>query len=422
MDRNEKIKRSLLIVIIIVVAIISMYKAKEKRLRKQKEKESIVEKKGFDTTGNYNVDLIKKFHEQDNNKNYLISPYNIEIALNMLRDGADGKTKEELDKVLGNRKINDVSVKDKIGVANAVFIKDVYKDNVKRDYYNTLNTKYNSEIIYDKFTSPDKINNWVKEKTNGMIPKILDQMNKDFVMGLASALAIDVKWFDEFDCNNTKSEEFTKINKEKFSVEMMHKTLKSDIYQYFENEEAKGIIIPYRQEDDSNIQLEFVGIIPNTTPDDYIKGLTRDKLDNFDKNTKVAGNKLHINLSLPRFKYDFEAKSFIDILKALGIKEAFDSDNANFKKMVEIEENVYVGEAIHKTHIDLNEKGTKAAAITYFGMFANSAFMPEEYEEIDVKFNKPFIYMIREANTKEILFFGSVNEPNKWTGSTCVEE
>ena len=200
---------------------------------------------------------------------------------------------------------------------------------------------------------------------------------------------------------------------------MMHKTLKSDIFKYFENEDAKGIIIPYRNEDNSNIQLVFVGIIPKNTPDDYIKILTKDKLDNFDKNIKVSGRKLHINLSLPRFKYDYEASKFIDILKALGIKEAFDSDNANFKKMIEIEENVYVGEAIHKTHIDFNEKGTKAAAITYFGMFANSAMMPEEYEEIDLKFNKPFIYMIRETNTKEILFFGTVYEPNKWEGSTC---
>ena len=89
--------------------------------------------------------------------------------------------------------------------------------------------------------------------------------------------------------------------------------------------------------------------------------------------------------------------------------------------MIEIHNyNVYVGEAIHKTHIELNEVGTKAAAITYFGMFKNSALIePNEYETIDINFNKPFIYMIREASTKEILFFGTVYEPNIWKGSTC---
>ena len=123
MSKSEKIKRSFIIIVIVIVAIISMYKAKERRLRRQQEKENIVEKKeGFDNIGNYNVDLIKKFHELDNNKNYLISPYNIELALNMLRDGAEGNTLKELDNVLGKREINDVSVKDKIGIANAVFI------------------------------------------------------------------------------------------------------------------------------------------------------------------------------------------------------------------------------------------------------------------------------------------------------------
>ncbi len=422
MDKKEKIKRSFIIVIIMVVAIISMWKARERRIRKQQEREEtkIVEKKeGYNMVGNYNVDIIKKFHEIDDNSNYLISPYNIEIALNMLREGADGKTKEELDKVLGNRIISDVSVKDKIGIANGIFIKDIHKDKVQKEFYNIMNTKYHSEVIYDSFTSPDKINDWVKEKTNNMIPKILDKMNDDFVMGLASALSIDVKWLSEFKCDETLSEEFTKIDNSKINVEMMHKLLKNSQYKYFKTDDAEGVIIPYRKENDSNIELEFVGILPNDNVDTFIKNLTFEKLNNFDKDVQVAGESLHINLSLPRFKYDYDAKYFIDILKEMGIIDAFDKDKANFKKMIILDENVYVGEAIHKTHIELNEVGTKAAAITYFGMFENSAYMPNESKVIDIKFNKPFIYMIRDKNSKEILFFGTVYEPNIWNGSTC---
>ena len=285
-----------------------------------------------------------------------------------------------------------------------------------------LNDKYKSEIIYDEFTTPDKINNWVKDKTNGMIEKILDEMNSDFVMGLASALAIDVKWLDEFECTSTNSEEFTKINNEKINVQMMHNTYKNMNYKYFKNDDSEGIIIPYQKEEDSNVELEFIGILPTGSVDSFVKGLTKDKLINIDKNVRVAGEDLHINVSLPRFKYDYEPNDFISILKGLGIKEAFDPDNANFKNMIEIKENVYVGEAIHKTHIELNEKGTKAAAITYFGMFKNSAMLPSDPEIINIKFNKPFVYMIREKNTKEILFFGTVYEPNTWNGSTCENE
>lgn len=365
----------------------------------------------------FNINIIKAFNKLDGDKNYLISPYNIYLALNMLRDGASGKTKDEIDKVLNNDKINNLLVKDKIGVANGVFIKDIYKNNVKKDYYDILKNKYNSDIIYDEFTSPDKINNWVSEKTYGMIPSILDRMDKNYVMGLASALAIDVKWLDSFECIRTTSEEFTKINNDKINVEMMHKSFDTDYFKYINEEDIKGIILPY-EKIDNNIDLEFIGLIPEDI-NTYINSLTKDKLDKIIQSAKTASDKIHVNLSIPRFSYDYNANDFMDILKELGIHEAFDPDLANFTKMIEIAENIYVGEAIHKTHIELNEVGTKAAAVTYFGMFKNSAMIDQNYQEINITFNKPFIYLIREKNTGEILFFGTVYEPNLWNSSTC---
>ena len=80
--------------------------------------------------------------------------------------------------------------------------------------------------------------------------------------------------------------------------------------------------------------------------------------------------------------------------------------------------NLYVNTAIHKTKIELNEKGTKAAAVTYFGLDKATAVRPD-YEVRNIVFNKPFVYIIREKNTGEILFFGTVYEPNIWNGSTC---
>ena len=419
-DKNNKTKILIIIIVTITTILAGIIVVNE--IFNKDESQDIIKPtpspENIILTNNYTIDIIREFNN-GNTSNYLISPYNIEIGLNMLRDGADGMTKEELDKVLGNRVINNISVKDKIGVANGVFIKDIYKDNVKKDYYDILNTKYNSEIIYNPFTSPVKINNWVKEKTNGMIDKILDRMDNNFVMGLASALAIDVKWQNEFECNETISNEFTKLDNSKINVEMMHKTYNYNA-KYIKNDEVEGIVIPYKKEDNSNVELEFVGILPNNSVNEYIKNLTIDKLNNIFKNERSAGEDFNIKLSLPRFKYDYEPSDFIGILNNLGIKEAFNPDLANFKKMVEIPNyNVYVGEAIHKTHIELNEKGTKAAAITYFGMYRSSAMMPIEIETVDVNFNKPFIYMIREKNTNEILFFGTVYEPNTWNGTTC---
>ena len=409
MSKKEKIKRSVLIIIIILIACVSIISSRERRRKMEREKENIK------IAGEFNSDIIRLSYFNDKDKNYLISPYNIEIALNMLRVGADGNTKDEIDKVIGNRSINDVSIKDKLNIANGIFIKNKYKNDVKSSFMNDLNTKYQADVLYDEFKKPDVINNWVKEKTNGMIDKLLEHINNDFVLGLASALALDVEWTNPFECNNTLSEEFSKIDNKKINVEMMHQTYTSHA-NYIKNDDVEGIILPYFS--NSNIELEFVGIIPNNI-NDYIKEINQEKLNGLFNNTTQATNKLHINLSLPRFTYSYEINDFISVLNNLGIKEAFNQDKANFKKMIEIDENVYVGEAIHKTKIELNEKGTKAAAVTYFGVFETTAMIEKNFDEINIKFNKPFIYMIREKNTGELLFFGTVFEPNIWTKTTC---
>ena len=401
----------------------------EETLTTEDEEETLVDYSGISTpieqpeeskptsTSGFNTSIIKKVNYYAGTNNYLLSPYNIEIALNMLRDGADGNTKTEIDNLIGSRTINDISVKNKISIANGVFIKDIYKNNVKDNYYNILKTKYDSDIIYDKFTTPDKINSWVKDKTNNMIDKVVDDLDDDFVMGLASALAIDVKWYNEFECNRTLSEKFTKSNGKTIDVEMMHNSYDHEKVKYIETDDAKGIVLPYQKY--NNVELEFIGLLPNKDINTYVNSLTNEQLTNIVNSEVSAGEKLHINLSLPRFTYDYNVEKFKEVLKDLGIKDAFNKDSANFKKMIELKYNVYVETAVHKTHIEVSETGTKAAAVTYFGMDKNSTFPMEKPKIVNIKFDKPFVYMIREKNTGELLFFGAVYEPNIWKGSTC---
>ena len=407
--RRETIGRNIIFVGAILIAL-STFMLLRNRVKEEEINVKLV--------GTYNVDIIKQTYKNAKNNNYLISPYNIEIALNMLREGANGNTKDEIDKVIGKRKINDISIKDKLSIANAVFIKDDYKDNVKKDFINVLKNNYQADILYDKFINPDVINNWVNEKTNNMIPKLLDKMDKDYVMGLASALAMDVEWVNSFECDSTREEEFINGNS-KLKVEMMHQTYEGAA-KYIKNDEVEGIELPYIT--DENTDLSFIALLPKDGVNNYISNLTIDKLNgNYEE--KVASNKLHINLSLPRFSYDYNVDDFIEVLKDMGINTAFDKYLADFKKMVELEnENVYVGEAIHKTRIELGEKGTKAAAVTYFGMFKATGMIERDYEEININFNKPFVYMIKENKTGEILFFGTVFEPNTWKGTTCSNQ
>lgn len=403
---------TIIITLIVLVCALVLYlhltknKNNQKLDEKQEEINDIILGKA-----DFNANLIKLAHK---NSNYLISPYSIEIALDMLMEGSDGNTLIQIANTLsrnGVKKINS----NKLRVANATFIKDEYKNNVKSPFINNLKNKYDAEIIYSDMTSPKIINDWVNKKTDGMIKGILNDISKDFVLGIINAVTLDTKWLSKFECEYTRSEEFTKINGKKIDVEMMHKEYASAAFSYLLDNDYKGIIIPYEEEENS--KLEFVGIIPDDI-DKFIKELSSEKLKEIINKKIIATNDKRISLSLPRFKYEYEEQDFIKLLKNLGIIDVFDKDMANLSKIMEIKENLYVDEAIHKTFIDLNESGTKAAAVTYFGINKATAIMPN-YEKIDIKFDRPFVYMIRDAKTEEILFFGAVYEPNKWEGSTC---
>ena len=419
----------ILILICILIGIFLIYKNENKKPKKKEKPITPIET----IEGDYNLNIIKTVNANAEG-NYLISPYSIEVALNMLKDGSDNNTKEEIEKAVPPRTINDISIKNRIGIANATFIKDKYKDYVESTFTNNLKNIYNAELIYDQFKNPDKINNWVSNKTNGMIDKVLDEIDESFVLGIANAIAIDVDWHSEFECVNTQSKEFTKLDNSKINVEMMINSFKG-YAEYFETDNAKGVILPYKKYNkDGEItsgegdQLEFIGILPNSNTKDYINNLTNEELQNIDNNKKTASYSERISVWLPRFKYDYEIKKLDNFLKNIGIKDVFDGNRADLTKIISKDnmekaniDNLYVSQAIHKTHIDLNETGTKAAAVTYFGIDETTAIMEEEPKYIDIHFTKTFAYIIRDKKSKEILFFGLVDEPNKWNGPTCEE-
>ena len=416
--KNTIILISIAITLIIIVGAICLRMTLTKQ-KPEPEPAPIVQTQNFDET------IIKKTHETMNSNNYMISPMSIAYALTMTKEGASSTTRDELQRLVGNYDIKNINIQNRIGIANALFISDRYTQFLNEDYKNTLLNKYNSEILVDSFQTPDVINNWVKEKTYNMIPKAMEQISPDFVLGITNAIAIDVEWEEDFPCEHTRPQEFTTESGHKFDVEMMYA---ESGFSYISDDSVRGIVKDYKMYDrttgeeltspnNNSIQLEYIALLPENI-DEYIKNFKMEDLKQMLANKKENDEKTQFIATLPRYTYDFTYTNLDSNLKNLGLNQMYDPNNADLSKIISKEyAQLYVDKVIHKTKIELNETGTKAAAVTIVAVDKNTALPPEKLN-IHIDFNRPFVYLIKEKNSDTIWFFGTVYEPLKWTNES----
>ena len=425
--KNKKIIISILLILIgvggLVFAIVKYMGHKEEIKPTTPEDPGSQVTPSTNKGENYNSKLIKEVNKQSNNNNYLISPYSIEIALNLLKESTNNNTRNEIENVIPNRTIK-VFNNEKVKVTNGAFIKNKYKNLVLSSFTDNMKNKYNAEIIYDDFKNADPINNWVNEKTDKMIPKLVDSIDPNFMFGVVNAVALDLEFQSEFDCSKTSKTRFTKEDGLHMDVYMMSNSYEGGNVSYVKKDDYEAVSIPYKKVGDD--QYEFIGIKVDDISK-FINSLDDDKLNSIMKDAITADSKNQINVKLPKFKYNYDllTPKFKQILRNLGIKEVFGTnpDFTGFISKENMEKNGIspeLSEAIHKTYIDLNEKGTKAAAVTAFLVVDKAAIEePVQKNIYNITFDNPFIYMIREKNSGEILFFGTVYEPTKWDGHTC---
>ena len=375
-----------------------------------------IEDKQTDAKTNFtDTNFSLKFLKMENKKNNMVySPLSIKYALKMLSHGAKGNTKTQIDSVIGDIDLVKYDNIDNIlSLANALYIRDTYSQYTKDEYKDILLNKYNAEIKYDAFRSADSINNWIENKTFGQIKNMLkDEIvtNPNNEMFLINALAIDMAWKDKFDEKNTHGGRFYLENGNEMTATMMTQETKSNNVSYYKDSDVIAISIDL--EEYENEQMEFIAIMPNNDLSNYVENFGEDTLKNITSNLTLASKtKNGLDIFIPRFSFDYEL-SLDDDLKTLGITDAFDENLADFSNMSS-KRPLWVGGALHKANIDFTEKGVKASAVTVIYM-ADEAIMLNENKPIEVKINKPFMYLIRDKKTDEIWFVGTVYEPNSW--------
>ena len=360
------------------------------------------------------VDLLKGAAKdpESENKDLLISPLSVSQALAMTANGAKGETLAEMEKLLGDTldiyKLNryysgytDSLTKEqdaKLHLANSLWVRnDESLIQVPESFLKTAKDYYHADAFsapFDQSTVKD-VNNWVNYHTHEMIPELIKQMDPNWIMLLINALAFEAEWSNPYDEYHISPQVFHAYDGDT-TVEMM----RSNEYRYLEDENATGFIKQYK-----GGEYSFAAILPNESLSvyDYIEKMTPESLQNMLEN---QSNEVVWTL-LPKFKYNYSI-TMNEMLKNLGMKNAL-SSGADLTGLNSLG-NSYIDLVLHKTFIQVDERGTKAGAATLVAMAAGAALEPEpKYVTLD----RPFIYAIIDRETNLPVFIGTVQHPTE---------
>ena len=348
---------------------------------------------------NFSVELLKKCF--DGKSNTLISPLSVSSALTMTANGANGQTKDEMEKVLGSGMPLDelniylssfsgslTSGEDfKLKNANSIwFIKD-NNFNVNNEFLQTNAAFYHAEIYKRAYNSEivNNINNWVSEHTDGMIDKLLDNGDALSNIALINATAFNAVWETYYYDNFVEYGTFTDANGNEQSATM----LISEESEYINGDNCTGFIKKY-----NGGKYGFAAILPdsNVSISDFVGSLNGDKLFKMLQNAEST----NVVAKMPKFEYEYSTE-LSEALKALGMPTAF-SDSADFSGISG--DKLLISDVLHKTKISVTEEGTRAVAAT--GVVMSAA--PDGDKQVIL--NRPFMYMIIDNEIKLPLFAG----------------
>ena len=343
----------------------------------------------------------------------VVSPLSVTYLMSMLANGADGETQQQILATLGwagegiqqpsLQDINDYSRMliektarlDKavtVEIANYVAVNKEFKLNSK--FQKSVERDYKAGVESLNFTSPStlkRINDWCNDRTHGMIPSIINELDPDAVSYLMNAIYFNGTWKDKFSKEETKQEMFRGYTRDIQYVDMMHR---HGEYFYADGDGYSAVSIPY-----GNGAFRMTVILP--TEGSFLRDVMASMDGGKFQELQRSMEKCNVDLKIPRFTTEVDLP-LNDIISALGAPLIF-SPQADFSQFAR--GNFYVSKMFQKAKIEVSEEGTKAAAVTAAIMMM-SAVRPEKKRNVVFHADSPFAYIISENSTGSIYFMG----------------
>lgn len=362
-------------------------------------------------SGYFDYAMLKEIADRD--VNTVASPLSVKLALNMAAMGAKEDTEKELLTLFGYESSEQMRENSKylvseldradgsITVNNSVWIDSGFND-ISESYTGGLADVFNAVTFREKLSDKKivkKLNGWIDEKTNGLIPNMIaEPFREDTVMLLVNALYFKNEWVHEFE---PFYDDFPLIfHGTKGDCKTKGMFLEYDGINYAENDFFRSVNLAYKDGSCMNIY------IPEMTDENVLDIVEKLSPAELSAAMDMNYSNKKVNIQMPRFECEYRS-SLKEILQRLGMHYTFEADLADFDGMLidNSEETLYISDVIHAAKLECNEKGTEAAAATIAVAVAGAA--PIEEPPIYFTVDKPFIYEIK-APSGETLFMGTI--------------
>ena len=342
------------------------------------------------------LDLIEK----ESDKNVIVSPLSIMSMLDIAADSVSGDAKNEVTNYIsgiGNNNISNVlndlqkiiTYTGELTSANAVIISEKIRDKVKKEYIDTVKNKHDADVISSNNIVKD-VNEWVSDKTKGMINKIADDSMNQMLIALINAISFMADWDDDYEDDDIYPDEFTNRDGSVSEVEMMDSTE----YSYIENDYFSGFTKDYK-----GGNYCYMALLPRLKSKTFLKkAIEKSDL------TKMFwdSESTEVRVIMPEFKAEF-SKNMNAILESNGVKKIFDN-LADFSP-VSNDVPLKMESILHKAYIEVDRRGTRASAVTLGVVVAGCAPM-DDFKMVEL--NRPFLYAIVNKITGFPVFIGIV--------------
>ena len=344
--------------------------------------------------------MTERFFSENPGRNTFFSPLSILVLLSVVSESTAGETRVEILKLLRDyhgtnefgRALADyqrtLSEGSTFSSANAVCVRSDFQAAVHESYRNLILSQYEAELFSDNNIS-ETVNYWEKEKTKGMIDQLVSEDIKDTLLCMLNAVCFEGRWREPFGDRSVRDEYFCNADGTRCRVMML---LGSEC-NFVENDGFTGFMKHYMES-----PFSFMALLPKEKGESAMIRAV-EKTDWLALYGSAKRELVHIKL--PEFRFDCELDLY-DFCASEGVKKIFTTD-ADFSPVAG--EPLFMKSMMHKSHIEVDRLGTRAAALSY-GVCVGCA-SPEGYNEVFL--DRPFVFAVVHRETGMPVFIGNVN-------------